>query len=98
MDDETAERIHKRIDETHTLINDIRVDMAGQKRDGEHLIRKIDGFISKVEDQIFHPEDGCMTKNKSSIKVQGNQVKLQWGLLFILLTGLLGVIWANLPK
>jgi len=64
INNDTGERIHRRIDETHILINNINVSFAEQKKELEHIGKTIEDFISKVDSNVFHPADGCMATNK----------------------------------
>jgi len=97
INNDTGERIHRRIDETHILINNINVSFAEQKKELEHIGKTIEDFISKVDSNVFHPADGCMAVNKSKFAVHdtiidgiGKEFKKHWGVIMLLLTILAG--------
>ncbi len=93
MDDQTAERIHARIDETHKLINDVKLAYTAQCQDAKNLTDTVKAFINKVDDSIFHTDTGFIVSTKTKMSSLCTQVKNQWYLITLLLVGILGIAW-----
>ena len=101
MDSKTEERIHERIDATHKLINDVNIDYAEQKQIMLNLGTLLKEHIKKIDDCIFHPEEGHIAKAKTNMSAICTQLKNQWYLITLLFGGVMGVMWmviANFPK
>lgn len=94
MNDDTAERIHLRIDETHKLIQDVKLAYAEQKQDMKNLSINVTNFIEKVDNSIFDTEEGFIVKTKTKLSSICTQLKNQWYLITILIAGISGVAWA----
>ena len=93
MDDETAQRIHVRIDETHKLINEVKLTSAEQCRDMKNLTTNVNNFIEKVDKSIFDTEVGFIVKTKTKLSSFCTQIKNQWYLIGLLLLGVFGIAW-----
>ena len=98
MDDQTAERIHTRIDEMHTLINQVNFSYAKQTEKIDNLCNDVTDFIKKVDNIILHPQEGCISKSKAKLSSICTQLKNQWYLISLLLIGLIGIAWETLKK
>ena len=96
IEDTTADRIHLRIDETHKLINEVKIDYATQRKVMENLDEDIKTFIKKVDDSIFHIENGHIVKTKTKLSAICVQLKNQWYIITLLFAGILGVVWMGL--
>ena len=93
MDEQTAERIHTRIDETHKLINEVKLAYTAQTQDMKNLNETVKAFIIKVDDSIFNTEEGFIIKTKTKLSGLCIQIKNQWYLITLLLVGILGIAW-----
>ncbi len=93
MDNQTAERIHTRIDETHELINEVKLAYTSQGQDMKNLSTDVKDFIKKVDDIILHPQEGCIVKSRAKLSSLCTQVKNQWYLIALLLTGIMGIAY-----
>jgi len=93
MDDQTAERIHKRIDETHILINEVKTSYAVQTQEMKNLSEDVKGFIVKVDKSIFDTDKGFIIKTKTKLSSICTQIKNQWYLITLLLGGVFGIAW-----
>jgi len=98
MDDKTAERIHLRIDETHKLINEVKLAYTAQTQDMKSLDETVKNFVKKVDKSIFDTEEGFIIKTKSKLSSICTQVKNQWYLITLLLVGVLGIAWGVISK
>lgn len=93
MEDKIAEKIHKRIDETHKLINDSKIIHAGNKIVVENLKEMLTNFITKVDNSIFDTEKGFIVATRVKFSSIFTQLKNQWFLIALLLVGILSVTW-----
>jgi uncharacterized protein YaaR (DUF327 family) len=98
MDDQTAERIHDRIDETHKLINEVKLAYTAQCQDIKSLDETVKNFVKKVDKSIFDTEEGFIIKTKTKLSNLCVQVKNQWYLITLLLVGILGIAWGVISK
>jgi len=98
MDDQTAERIHLRIDETHKLINEVKLAYTAQTQDMKSLDETVKNFVKKVDKSIFDTEEGFIIKTKSKLSSVCTQIKNQWYLITLLLVGVLGIAWGVISK
>lgn len=98
MNDETAERIHTRIDQINTTINNVNLLYTEQKQDIKHLSDGINKFIEKTDKIIFHTEEGFIVKTKTKLSNLCIQVKNQWYLITIIFVGILGIAWNAMSK
>lgn len=94
MEEQKLQRIHDRIDETNKLLTAINLDRTTQttelKKGLESMSKVMVDHISKMDAYVFHPKEGhivCATKKFSAIFTQ---IKIQWVLLFLLLSG---IVW-----
>ena len=90
MEDKTAERIFTVIDGVKVSISNVEKLFVAQNEIIKALTDRTGEFIKKVDDNVFHPEDGCLFRHKSMLKVQ--QAKLTWygTILILILGGMLG--------
>ena len=90
MEDKTAERIFTVIDGVKVSISNVEKLFVAQNEIIKALTDRTGEFIKKVDDNIFHPEAGCLFKHKSMLKVQ--QAKLTWygTILILTLGGIIG--------
>jgi CRISPR/Cas system-associated protein Csm6 len=98
MDDQTAERIHLRIDETHKLINEVKLAYTAQCQDMKSLDETVKNFVKKVDKSIFDTEEGFIIKTKTKLSNLCTQVKNQWYLITLLLVGVLGIAWGVISR
>ena len=90
MEDKTAERIFTVIDGVKVSISNVEKLFIAQNEIIKALTDKTGEFIKKVDDNVFHPEAGCLFRHKSMLKIQ--QAKLSWygTILILILGGMLG--------
>lgn len=96
--DKFAERLHQRIDDTHKLINEVKISYAEQKQVMINLQDDIAKFCKKVDDTIYHPEDGHITKTKTKLSAICTQLKNQWYLITVLFGGLITILITIIKK
>lgn len=87
------ERLHLRVDETHKLINETKIDYAETKQVIMALNNKMDKFCEKVDNCIFHPDDGHIVKTRTKLSAICAQLKNQWYLITLLFGGMMGIVW-----
>lgn len=98
LDNGMAERIHKRINETHKLIIEVKLIHAENKQTMKHLEDDLKAFIIKVDNSIFDTEKGFIITAKTKFSSIFTQLKSQWFLITILLIGILGITWGVLAN
>ena len=93
MDDQTAERIHLRIDQINTTINEVKLAYTAQCQDMKSLDETVKNFVKKVDKSIFDTEEGFIIKTKTKLSSICTQIKNQWYLITLLLGGIFGIAW-----
>lgn len=98
MDEKTENRIHDRIDETHKLINETKIDYAETRQIIQGLTSEIKGFITRVEEDMYNIENGHIIKTRTKLTSICTQLKNQWYLITLLFGGIMGIVWMTIAS